>query len=273
LRPYFPGGPLNTFAPAATASEPPRPSGHRLGPGLPGYLIPFAPLAFASQRQDTPSELFSPSAFQTISTHFTAPPFVPLAPECLEVASLPGRSTVEPWDFTRTLNDPPTRALSPVIPPNARHLCITAAAGTELAVPSSGAPQNLVAPDRSLHPEGLNLHAASLRHPCGHCGRFVTAAPRRSLGSVSVPMWLAVLSDQLRVVALVGRYPHQLADTKSPAPKSVALWGHRDASASRYPVLPGLSAGYPGTRGTLAIHYSPVRHWTALLPPRTTCMS
>ena len=207
MRPYFPGGPLNTFAPAATASKPPRPSGHRLGPGLPGYLIPFAPLAFASQRQDTPSELFSPSAFQTISTHFTAPPFVPLAPECLKVASMPGRSTVEPWDFTRTLNDPPTRALSPVIPPNARHLCITAAAGTELAVPSSGAPQNLVTPDRSLHPEGLNLHAASLRHACAHCGRFVTAAPRRSPGSVSVPMWLAVLSDQLRVVALVGRYP------------------------------------------------------------------
>ena len=39
-----------------------------------------------------------------------------------------------------------------------------------------------------------------------HCGRFVTAAPRRSPGSVSVPMWLAVLSDQLRVVALVSRY-------------------------------------------------------------------
>ena len=108
--------------------------------------------------------------------------------------------------FHKTLKHPPTRALSPVIPPNAWHLCITAAAGTELAVPSSGAPQNLVTPDRSLHPEGLNLHAASLRHTCVHCGRFVTAAPRRSLGSVSVPMWLAVLSDQLRVVALVSRY-------------------------------------------------------------------
>ena len=248
MRPYFPGGPLNTFAPAATASEPPRPSGHRLGPGLPGYLIPFAPLAFASQRQDTPSELFSPSAFRTISTHFTAPPFVPLAPECLKVASLPGRSTVEPWDFTRTLNDPPTRALSPVIPPNARHLCITAAAGTELAVPSSGAPQNLVAPDRSLHPEGLNLHAASLRHACAHCGRFVTAAPRRSPGSVSVPMWLAVLSDQLRVVGLVGRYPHQLPDTRSPAPgpalRPLSTPGGPGRGLARYypafrPAIPG----------------------------------
>ena len=190
-----------------TPSVVPQPSGHCLGLGLPGYLIPFAPLAFVSQCQYTPSELSSPLAFQMISTHFTAPPSVPTAPKWLKISSIPSSSTVEPWDFTRTLNDPPTRALSPVIPPNARHLCITAAAGTELAVPSSGAPQNLVAPDRSLHPEGLNLHAASLRHAFAHCGRFVTAAPRRSLGSVSVPMWLAVLSDQLRVVALVGRYP------------------------------------------------------------------
>jgi hypothetical protein len=175
--------------------------------------------------------------------------------------------------FHKTLKHPPTRALSPVIPPNARHLCITAAAGTELAVPSSGAPQNLVTPDRSLHPEGLNLHAASLRHTCVHCGRFVTAAPRRSLGSVSVPMWLAVLSDQLRVVGLVGRYPHQLPDTKSPAPRPVSLWEQRDAPPSLHLVLPGLSTGYPSVQGTLAIHYSPVRHWTVLLRPRTTCMS
>ena len=108
--------------------------------------------------------------------------------------------------FHKVLTNPPTHALSPVIPPNAWHLCLTAAAGTELAVPSSGAPQNLVTPDRSLHPEGLNLHAASLRHTCVHCGRFVTAAPRRSLGSVSVPMWPANLSVRLRVVALVSRY-------------------------------------------------------------------
>ncbi len=36
---------------------------------------------------------------------------------------------------------------------------------------------------------------------------FPTAASRRSLGRVSVPMWLAILSDQLPVVALVGHYP------------------------------------------------------------------
>ncbi len=49
-------------------------------------------------------------------------------------------------------------------------------------------------------------HAASLRQPFGHCARFPTAASRRSLGRLSVPMWLAILSDQLPVVALVSRY-------------------------------------------------------------------
>ncbi len=34
-----------------------------------------------------------------------------------------------------------------------------------------------------------------------------TAASRRSLGRVSVPVWLIVLSDQLPIEALVGRYP------------------------------------------------------------------
>ena len=155
MRPYFPGGRLSTFASTARPSEVPRSSRHRLGPGLPGYLIPFAPLAFVSQRQRIPSHLFSPSAFQTISTHFTAPPFVPMTPGSLKTASMPGRSPVEPGDFTRALNGPPTHALSPVIPPNARGLCLTAAAGTELAATSSGAPQNLVTPDSGLHPEGL----------------------------------------------------------------------------------------------------------------------
>src|SRR5216110_863013 len=58
-------------------SEPmsgPLPSPHRLGPGLPGYLIPFAPLAFAPQRQIGSSKPLSPPAFLPISTHFTAPP-------------------------------------------------------------------------------------------------------------------------------------------------------------------------------------------------------
>jgi hypothetical protein len=46
-----------------------------------------------------------------------------------------------------------------------------------------------------------------LRQAFAHCAKFPTAASRRSLGRVSVPVWLIVLSDQLPVVALVGHYP------------------------------------------------------------------
>ena len=51
------------------------------------------------------------------------------------------------------------------------------------------------------------LHAASLRQPFGHCAIFLTAASRRSLDRISVPVWLAILSDQLTIIALVGHYP------------------------------------------------------------------
>ena len=56
------------------------------------------------------------------------------------------------------------------------------------------------------NPKAFFPHAASLRQAFAHCARFPTAASRRSLGRVSVPVWLIVLSDQLPVVALVSRY-------------------------------------------------------------------
>ncbi len=46
-----------------------------------------------------------------------------------------------------------------------------------------------------------------LRQAFAHCPRFLAAASRRSRGRVSVPVWLVVLSDQLPVLGLVGRYP------------------------------------------------------------------
>ena len=56
-------------------------------------------------------------------------------------------------------------------------------------------------------PKTFIAHAAWLRQAFAHCAIFPTAASRRSLDRVSVPVWLIVLSDQLPVVALVGRYP------------------------------------------------------------------
>ena len=51
MRPYSPGGMLNALASALQGSIPATPSIHRLRRGLPGYLILFAPHAFAPQRQ------------------------------------------------------------------------------------------------------------------------------------------------------------------------------------------------------------------------------
>jgi hypothetical protein len=57
------------------------------------------------------------------------------------------------------------------------------------------------------NPKAFFPHAASLRQGFPYCARFPTAASRRSLGRVSVPVWLIVLSDQLPIGALVSHYP------------------------------------------------------------------
>ncbi len=49
-------------------------------------------------------------------------------------------------------------------------------------------------------------HAASLGQGFPHCRSLSTAASRRSLGRISVPVWLTILSDQLPIVALVSLY-------------------------------------------------------------------
>jgi hypothetical protein len=56
-------------------------------------------------------------------------------------------------------------------------------------------------------PRAFITHAAWLRQGFPHCAIFPTAASRRSLDRVSVPVWLIILSDQLPIVPLVGRYP------------------------------------------------------------------
>ncbi len=56
-------------------------------------------------------------------------------------------------------------------------------------------------------PQAFFTHAVLLDQAFAHCPIFPTAASRRSLGRVSVPVWLIILSDQLRIVALVSHYP------------------------------------------------------------------
>ena len=70
----------------------------------------------------------------------------------------------------------------------------------------------VVTAERSSRPKGLYdpkaffTHAALLRQGFPHCAIFLTAASRRSLDRVPVPVWLIILSDQLPIVALVSRY-------------------------------------------------------------------
>ena len=56
------------------------------------------------------------------------------------------------------------------------------------------------------NPRAVFLHAALLHQGFPHCARFLTAASRRSLGRVSVPVWVIILSDHLPIEALVSHY-------------------------------------------------------------------
>ena len=106
----------------------------------------------------------------------------------------------------------------------------------------------------SSHPKGVYnpraviLHAALLRQACAHCGKFLAAASRRSLGRVSVPVWLIVLSDQPPIRALVGRYPaneHNGTRARPGAPEGFG-WQRQ-----HYAGLAALSGCYPPRPGQM----------------------
>ena len=88
---------------AQEGSIPPTPSIHRLPRGLPGYLILFAPHAFAPQRQLQPSKSPSPLVFFPISTHFTATLGIPLTSSALKPSSIKSNSHLESRTFTPNL--------------------------------------------------------------------------------------------------------------------------------------------------------------------------
>ena len=77
------------------------PSIHRLRRGLLGYLIPFAPHAFVSQRQVCSSMLPSPLVFLSILTHFTTTPTIPHTSPNLNPASFLSFSAVERRALTK----------------------------------------------------------------------------------------------------------------------------------------------------------------------------
>jgi hypothetical protein len=113
-----------------------------------------------------------------------------------------------------------------VIPDNACTLRITAAAGTELAGAYSDGTLKLrrievIVPvqKKFTTQSAFILHAAWLDQASAHCPIFLTAASRRSWVRVSVPMWGAMLSHPLLIVALVGRYPTNKLIRRTPISK------------------------------------------------------
>jgi hypothetical protein len=176
LRPYFPGGILSALAAAREGSIPPTPSIQRLRPGLPGYLIPFAPLAFAPQRQFRPRPPPSPPVFFRISTHSTATPEIPWSSAELQIRSIQRPLPGERWRFHVRLADPPTSPLRPIIPNNACPLRLTAAAGTELAGAYSPGTVNPTFTKRAFFPRKSGLQAEAL-----HPARGVARSPFRAL--------------------------------------------------------------------------------------------
>ena len=105
MRSYSPGGILIAFAATQMVSIPPWFSIHRLGRGLPGYLILFAPHAFEPQRQYRPSIPPSPPVFLLISTHSTATLVIPYTSSVLQSYSIQCTFMVEPQTFTLDLQN------------------------------------------------------------------------------------------------------------------------------------------------------------------------
>ncbi len=75
-------------------------------------------------------------------------------------------------------------------------------------VPSSPEKLGIILPSEkqfTTH-RAVFLHAGWLVQACAHRPIFLTAASRRSLVRVSVPVWGITLSGPLNIAALVSRY-------------------------------------------------------------------
>ena len=72
------------------------------------------------------------------------------------------------------------------------------------------------------NPKAFFTHAALLGQAFAHCPIFPTAASRRSLDRLSVPMWPITLSGRLPIVDLVGRYLTNYLIGREPTPNRIS---------------------------------------------------
>ena len=127
-------------------------------------------------------------------------------------------------------------------------------------------------PTGVYNPKTFIPHAASLGQAFAHCPIFPTAASRRSLGRVSVPVWLVVLSDQLQIVGLVSFYPTNYLICHRPLRPREVLRSPAFTLRS-HAVLIRLSPGYPPLLGTFRCVTHPFATRRQVAPRyRSTCM-
>ena len=110
------------------------------------------------------------------------------------------------------------------------------------------------------NPKTFFLHAALLGQGFPHCPIFPTAASRRSLGRVSVPVWPFNLSVRLPIVGMVGRYLTIYLMGREPLHKRIAPL---TSLACAIVVLCGISIGFP----MLSPSYGQVAHALLTRPP------
>ncbi|KAL8472566.1 hypothetical protein ACS0TY_029680 [Phlomoides rotata] len=213
-----PGGILNMLATSLHGSIHTAPSIHYLRLGLLGVLLSLV--------------------FFLISTHFTAPSEIPSAPTVLQLGSF------------HHISRPPTDVLRPIIPDNAYIICLIAAAGTELADAYSPNIAIASSPGKEVHdPWAFYLHAALIYQAFAYCRKFPTTASRISLGRVSVPVWLIILSDQQIIISLTKQIQnclsfegitciHVLHIRPEFAPRNIAI--HAPSRQSHEPLIHSL---------------------------------
>ena len=114
-------------------------------------------------------------------------------------------------------------------------------------------------------PEAFIPHAALLRQAFAHCGKFPTAASRRSLDRVSVPVCLIILSNQILIVALVSHYLTNKLIRRELIPRQSKLF-----HLSAYGDLATVSRSYSPPKG----RFSRITHpfATKVKNFRSTCM-
>ena len=91
------------------------------------------------------------------------------------------------------------------------------------------------------NPKTFFLHAALLGQAFAHCPIFPTAASRRSLDRVSVPVWPITLSGRLPIVGLVSRYLTNYLMGREPILKRIAPL---KALSCDYALLCGISSRF-----------------------------